>query len=327
MFIYIARLIVVILAPIFGYLKISPDSKGILIGTAIAVGVILIEIIIQKVPLDDIIAAAIGITMGLIAAWFFEISIVNLFRNDKLKEMFSSVSLLTKIIFSYIGMLFAIRKKGELDLLDKKVSVSSKYLFSSNLKVVDNSAIIDGRIADIGETGFLEGVLIIPRFILNELHTLADAQDFMKRARGRRGLDILKKLQENKRLNIKIYEKDYSNIPDVDGKLLKLADELKAQIITTDYNLNKIGSLQGVKILNVNELSNAVKPVVLPGETLDVFILKEGKEKAQGLAYLDDGTMVVVESGRKFIGQKKRVIVNSILQTDAGRMIFARLDR
>jgi len=185
--------------------------------------------------------------------------------------------------------------------------------------------IIDGRIADICETGFLEGTFVVPQFILQELQYIADSSDPLKRARGRRGLDILHKIQKMADLNVRIIEEDFPKIKDVDSKLVALAKILNAKIITNDFNLNKVAELQGVAVLNINELANAVKPVVLPGETMKVFILKEGKEVGQGVAYLDDGTMVVVENARRFIGKNVEVAVTSVLQTTAGRMIFTKL--
>jgi len=193
------------------------------------------------------------------------------------------------------------------------------------MKVVDSSALIDGRITDICETKFLEGTLVIPSFILRELQEISDSPDTSKRNRGRRGLDILKRLQETKQVTVKIFEKDYPKIEEVDAKIVKLAEELDARILTADFNLNKVAAVQGIAVLNINELSNAIKPPVLPGEAMKVFVLKEGKEPKQGVAYLDDGTMVVIEGGRRYIGRKVDVMVNSILQTAAGRMIFARL--
>ena len=219
--------------------------------------------------------------------------------------------------------MIAIRKKSELSLLDKNIPIGGKSPGGQSYKVLDTSAIIDGRIAEICETKFVEGTLIVPRFVLKELQGIADSFDTMKRNRGRRGLDILTKLQENKYIQVKIYERDFPELEDVDVKLVRLSTELKARILTTDFNLNKVAALQGVEVLNVNELSNAVKPLVLPGEVMNILVVKEGKEHNQGVAYLDDGTMVVVEDGRKLIGRKVEVAVTSILQTTAGRMIFA----
>jgi len=324
LFIWIVRLLVIIAGPIIGYFQIAQGAKGILIGTGAAVLVILIEILIEKVALDTMVAGGLGIILGLIAAKLIDYSVA-LMENPAVETFFRSYSLLIKIVLAYIGMLLAIRKKEELELLDRNITLSSKRRGGAVMKVVDTSALIDGRIADISETKFLEGTLVIPGFVLKELQEISDSTDSSKRNRGRRGLDVLKRLQEIKDVSVKVFEKDYPKIEEVDAKIVKLAEELDARIVTADFNLNKVAGVQGIAVLNVNELSNAIKPPVLPGEAMKVFILKEGKEPKQGVAYLDDGTMVVIEDGKKYIGRKVDVMVNSILQTAAGRMIFARL--
>jgi uncharacterized protein YacL len=192
-------------------------------------------------------------------------------------------------------------------------------------KILDTSVIIDGRVADLCETGFLEGTFLVPHFILNELQHIADSSDSLKRARGRRGLDILNKIQKMGELDVRIIEEDFPQVKEVDAKLVVLAKKVGGRIITNDLNLNKVAELQGVRVLNINELCNALRPVVLPGETIRVFVLKEGKEAGQGVAYLDDGTMIVVDNARRCIGRNVDVIVTSVLQTTAGRMIFTRL--
>ena len=193
-------------------------------------------------------------------------------------------------------------------------------------KILDTSVIIDGRIADIAETGFLDGIIVIPQFVLRELQLVADSSDSLKRNRGRRGLDILQRLQKNTSLNIQIIEDDFPSVREVDLKLIELAKVYEGKIITNDFNLNKVAQLQGVEVLNINELANSLKPIVLPGEIMKVFILKEGKEYNQGVAYLDDGTMVVVDNARKMIGKNVDVSVTSVLQTTAGKMIFGKWD-
>ncbi len=194
------------------------------------------------------------------------------------------------------------------------------------MKILDTSVIIDGRIADIAETGFLDGILVIPQFVLRELQLVADSADPLKRNRGRRGLDILQRIQKIAMLQVQIVEDDYPAVREVDLKLIELAKDYEAKIITNDFNLNKVAQLQGVDVLNINELANALKPIVLPGEAMRVFILKEGKEYNQGVAYLDDGTMVVVDNARKMIGKTIDVAVTSVLQTTAGKMIFGKFD-
>jgi uncharacterized protein YacL len=191
-------------------------------------------------------------------------------------------------------------------------------------KILDTSVIIDGRIFDICRTGFLEGTLVIPSFVLEELQHIADSSDVLKRNRGRRGLDILNKIQKELRMEVLIYEGDFDEVSEVDSKLVKLAKVLSGKVVTNDFNLNKVCELQGVKVLNINDLANAVKPVVLPGEEINVQVIKDGKEHGQGVAYLDDGTMIVIEGGREYIGERIDVLVTSVLQTSAGRMIFAK---
>jgi uncharacterized protein YacL len=196
---------------------------------------------------------------------------------------------------------------------------------ATNNKILDTSTIIDGRIADLCETGFLDGTFIIPHFILQELQHIADSSDSMKRARGRRGLDILHRIQKMSEIDVQLVENDFPHIREVDAKLVALGKEILGKIVTNDLNLNKVAELQGVRVLNINSLCNALKPVVLPGETMRVFVLKEGKEAGQGVAYLDDGTMIVVDDARRYIGRNVDVVVTSVLQTTAGRMIFTRL--
>ena len=194
----------------------------------------------------------------------------------------------------------------------------------ASLKVLDTSVIIDGRVADLCETGFLEGPFLVPHFILNELQHIADSSDSLKRARGRRGLDILNKIQKMPGIDVRIIDEDFPHVKEVDAKLVVLAKKVGGRIVTNDLNLNKVAELQGVRVLNINELCNALRPVVLPGETIRVFVLKEGKEAGQGVAYLDDGTMVVVDNAKKAIGRTIDVVVTSVLQTTAGKMIFGR---
>jgi uncharacterized protein YacL len=193
-------------------------------------------------------------------------------------------------------------------------------------KVVDTSVIIDGRIRDVVQSGFVEGPLVVPQFVIRELQQVADSSDPLKRARGRKGLDVLKVLQESDRIEVQLIDRDFPEIDDVDAKLLALAEDLGAKVLTNDYNLNKVAQLRGVVVLNVNDLANAVKPVVLPGESLSVQVIKEGKERNQGVGYLDDGTMIVVDNAREQLGERLDVLVTSVIQTNAGKMIFASLD-
>lgn len=281
---------------------------------------------LHKTPVQDIIFGAIGLIVGLIIA---NLLILALSRVPLLGGI--AAALIT-LIAVYLGMSVAAQKREEMSRLfawlpkglrdrDKQ----SKTEVTSQPKIFDTSVIIDGRIADILQTGFVEGPLIIPGFVLEELRHIADSSDVLKRNRGRRGLDILNKIQKEMAVPVQIYEKDPGRELEVDSKLVKLAKILNGKVITNDYNLNKVAELQGVPVLNINELANAIKPVVLPGEEMTIHIIKDGKEPGQGVAYLDDGTMIVVDGGRRHVGETVGVMVTSVLQTSAGRMIFARL--
>jgi uncharacterized protein YacL len=288
----------------------------------------------QKVPTNDIIIGLTGLIIGLIVSYLFISPFVRLLSGSSvLSAIGTVVALIVNIIFAILGVNIAIKKKEDLLNVftflkkfskDKKGRNETKSSFSQP-KVLDTSVIIDGRIFDILKTGFIEGPIVIPSFVLEELRHIADSSDSLKRTRGRRGLDILNQIQKELSIAIEISEKDFDNIQEVDSKLLKLAQVLGGKIITNDFNLNKVAEFQGVPVLNINELANAVKPVVIPGEEMHIQIIKDGKESGQGVAYLDDGTMIVVEGGRKCVGEVVDVLVTSVLQTAAGRMIFAKL--
>lgn len=223
----------------------------------------------------------------------------------------------------YIGITMGVKIGWEADSSGRKPSLTNDY---SNPKILDTSVIIDGRIADVAEAGFIEGVMIVPKFIIKELQYIADSPEPIKRVRGRRGLDVLKRMQQEiPNVVIKITSHDFSHIREADLKLVELAKRLKGVIITNDFNLNKVAGLHGVKVMNLNQLSNAIKPVVLPGETMSIRVVKEGKEENQGIGYLDDGTMVVVDDAKKYLGREIEVAVTSVLQTPTGRMIFTRV--
>ncbi|MBU0951348.1 MAG: TRAM domain-containing protein [Elusimicrobia bacterium] len=323
MILWIIRALVVLLGPVIGYFQISRDFKGALIGFVIFAVIIGIELLVGKVPLDTLVASGIGIILGFVVGYLIEYGLISL-GNERLIELMSKYSLIVKSSFVVLGFLIAIRKKEEVDLLDKNILKTGAKTSGEKVKILDTSAIIDGRIADVSETRFLEGPMIIPNFVLAELHKLADSSDSNKRVRARRGLEIMRKLQDEPNMSVKVYDKDYPEIKEVDTKLVILAKEIGGTILTTDFNLNKIASLQGVIVLNINDLANSLKPIYLPGETMNMFVVKEGKEHDQGIGYLDDGTMIVVEDGRKHIGKKVDVIVTSALQTSAGRMIFTK---
>jgi len=239
-------------------------------------------------------------------------------------EVTQTLSLLLYSICAYFGIVLGLWKGPEFRAGDEG-TLGLGMGQASSPKILDTSVIIDGRIADICETGFLEGPLIVPQFVLKELQHIAGSPDSIKRNRGRRGLDILQRIQKNADMTVCIVDHDFPQIREVDTKLVALGKVLKGKVLTNDFNLNKVAELQGVPVLNVNQLANAVKPVVLPGEVMSVHIMKEGKEYGQGVAYLDDGTMVVVDNAKRYVGKHIDVVVTSVLQTTAGRMIFTRL--
>ena len=303
----------------FGLAPVTDLPVGIVLGMAI----VLFEMRLRQVSLKRLIGAAIGSILGIIGAFLFSMVI----RNSIASGSTQSFLMLTIMMFmAYVGLIVGANKGDLLNLSALGGIFGGEKQAKKSQKILDTSVIIDGRIADIAETGFLDGVLIIPQFVLRELQLVADSADPLKRNRGRRGLDILQRIQKIATVQVQIVEDDYPAIREVDLKLIELAKEIEAKIITNDFNLNKVAQLQGVDVLNINELANSVKPVVLPGEAMRVFILKEGKEYNQGVAYLDDGTMVVVDNARKMIGKTIDVAVTSVLQTTAGKMIFGKFD-
>jgi uncharacterized protein YacL len=272
----------------------------------------------SQVPVETLAAAAVGLVIGLIISALLALPLSVL--PSPLGEVLPFVSAL---LFSYLGVLVMVtRQKEVFGALGVRLTRDKPERVAERV-ILDTSVIIDGRIADISQTGFIAGDILIPRFVLNELQHIADSPDTLRRNRGRRGLDILNKLQKDSLAPIRVLEKDYRDTREVDEKLVRLAKELECSIVTNDYNLNRVAELQGIKVLNINELANAVKTVVLPGESITVHIIQEGKELGQGVGYLDDGTMVVVEDGRRSIGETVEVNVTRTLQTVAGRMIFA----
>jgi len=294
-----------------------------LIGTGIgflaSLLVILVELSLKKLSIRNLSAAVFGLIFGFFMAWMLML-VAKLIPMSE--SIYSSLNIIFVLVFCYLGMVIAMRGKDEFNLIIPYVRFARQEQ-NDEIIILDTSVIIDGRIIDIAETKFINGKILIPRFVLRELQQVADSQDTLKRNRGRRGLDILNLLQKNPEFGVKINEEDFPDIKDVDAKIVKLAKVLNAKVLTNDFNLNKIAELQGVAVLNINDLANALKPVVLSGEEMKLKITKEGKEYNQGVAYLDDGTMVVVDGGRKLIGQIVDVVVTSVLQTSAGRMIFA----
>ncbi|MBN1688336.1 MAG: TRAM domain-containing protein [Candidatus Omnitrophica bacterium] len=291
------------------------------IGFFIGMLVILIDIFFKQFTVRNILSILIGAGLGLLVHRLFMMVIV--YADFPLASE-RQLGIATAIIFTYLGVITVLRGQDEFSLMLPFVTLDKKGA-KEELILLDTSVIIDGRIADICKTHFLPGKLILPRFVLKELQLISDSSDPLKRNRGRRGLDVLNKIKENPNLIVKINEMDFPEFSTVDAKLVKMAQVLDAKIFTNDFNLNKVAELQGVKVLNINELANALKPIVMPGEMMQVKILKEGKEHDQGVAYLDDGTMVVVDNGRRRIGQTMNVSITSVLQTQAGRMIFAKI--
>lgn len=287
-----------------------------------------IEEALIRLPAGDLFAGTLGLMGGLVISYLITIPL----RDINIKLVSQVLPLFSTILLGYLGFQVGFRRREEfVNILALNKREKRKAPEADNAspaqpkaKILDTSVIIDGRIADICQTNFLEGTIIIPQFVLSELQHIADSSDVLKRNRGRRGLDVLNRIQKELPVKVEIYEGDFEEIHEVDSKLIKLAKVIDGIVVTNDFNLNKVCDLQGVSVLNINDLANAVKPVVLPGEELVVHVIKDGKEHNQGIAYLDDGTMIVVEEGRDYIGKTIEVLITSVLQTSAGRMIFAK---
>ena len=294
-------------------------AAGLLIGSAI----IVFEWRLRAVSLKRLIGAAIGSVLGIFGAYLFALVIRNSIPASPTQ---SFLQIMVMVIMAYVGLAVGANKGDLLNLAALGGVFGGERTGKKSYKILDTSVIIDGRIADIAETGFLDGLIVIPQFVLRELQLVADSADSLKRNRGRRGLDILQRLQKTASVQIQIVEDDFPSVREVDLKLIELAKLYEGKILTNDFNLNKVAQLQGVAVLNINELANSLKPIVLPGEIMRVFILKEGKEYNQVVAYLDDGTMVVIDNARKMIGKTIDISVTSVLQTTAGKMIFGKWD-
>ena len=318
----VLRLAIFFIFVFSGYIlgiKYNYGIYGVLLGGLLGLFAIATEYLFKNIRIGAIIGGILGISFGLLFAHLLILPLKQILGEDMRTISFGLMA-----VFGYGGFLIGLSKGKEISVANIFRLFRGQSL-EENLKILDTSVIIDGRIADVCESGFLEGVFILPQFILQELQHVADSADTIKRARGRRGLDILHKVQKMSNITVRIVDEDFPKIKEVDSKLVALAKLLNAKVITNDFNLNKVAELQGVSVLNINELANALKPVVLPGELIKVFILKEGKEHNQGVAYLDDGTMVVIENARRLIGKNADVTVTSVLQTTAGRMIFSKL--
>jgi uncharacterized protein YacL len=300
----------------------NPRFNGI-VGGLLGAAIVLFEWRLRRISLKRLIGAAIGSILGIIGAYLFALVIHESFTPGPLR---SFLEMMVMLLMAYVGLVVGANKGDLLNLAALGGVFGGEKQLKKAYKILDTSVIIDGRIADIAETGFLDGTVVAPQFVLRELQLVADSADPLKRNRGRRGLDILQRLQKVASLQIQIVEDDFPTVREVDLKLIELAKLYEGKIITNDFNLNKVAQLQGVDVLNINELANSLKPIVLPGEIMRVFILKEGKEYNQGVAYLDDGTMVVVDNARKMIGKTIDISVTSVLQTTAGKMIFGKWD-
>ena len=320
----IAYIVGVVLGLLLGYI-ISPFVLR-LIWKAIE----RIEIGLNDFESQDLIVGTLGLLFGLIIANLIGLAFA------RLPIIGAYGPIVFSIIFGYAGMSIAIRKRNDIIGLVGTLRIGKQNKDNAGVvhkhgndvfsgKLLDTSSIIDGRIAEICSTGFLEGPLLVPRFVLEELQLIADSSDLLKRNKGRRGLDILKQMQEDNYVEVRIINDDFEDVQGVDSKLVRLGRKINAKVVTNDYNLNKVAALQGVVVLNINDLANALKPARIPGERMDVLVVKSGKEENQGIAYLDDGTMIVVENGQKYIGSTVPVMVTSVLQTSAGRMIFVKV--
>lgn len=301
---------------------IFESITGFIIGLLVALLVIKIEKDIRKVSLRTIAGGIVGMIIGLLIALLLGFGLNMVIKIRENQQIVLWIYLLLTGILGYLGLVLGSKKVEEFNL---RGAGSKTKMGSDGGRILDTSVIIDGRIADICDSGFMEGELIVPRFVLNELQFVADSSDSMKRSRGRRGLDVLNRMQKSPTISIEITEQDFPKIKGVDGKLVALAKKINAKLFTNDYNLNKVAELQGVRVLNVNELANAMKPVVLPGEQMTVKIIREGKEHGQGVGYLDDGTMIIVDNAQRLLNTNVEVVVTSVLQTTAGRMIFSEL--
>lgn len=323
MYTWLFRIAIVLACPAIVYFgKILPNASGVGIGLGVGALMVLIEYLVAELNLLSLFMGVLGAVTGIILAKLVDYLVLQI-GDHSLYQIWDRFALLRYFFFGVLGAVIIVRKSPELDDLDKDILKMGKKR-GAEIKLLDTNVIIDGRVAEVVETRFLSGTLVVPRFVLTELHRLADSEDPLRRARGRRGLDVLARLQENVSIPVKILDRDVPDVSENEGKVVKLAREMGAKIVTTDFNVNKVASLEGVACLNINDLSMALKTVVLPGEAMSVFVMKEGKEREQGVGYLDDGAMVVVEDGRRSIGKRVEATVTSIHQTSNGRMIFAK---
>ncbi len=315
LFIVVVTYVATLIPPIYGHMLVN-----VALGLGLALGTILVEARLRAAALTDLIGGLIGFVVALAIARAITGA---LFWANMANPLVQFMHSLIIVVLPYLGLVVGIRK-GEWLEPTRLASIFRDTRPQKRYRILDTSVIIDGRIVDIIESGFLDGALVVPQFVLKELQFVADSSDPLKRNRGRRGLDMLHRIRKMVGVEVIISDLDFPNVKEVDLKLIELARTMMGRIVTNDFNLNKVAQLRGVEVLNINELANAVKPVVLPGEQMTVFVLKEGKEYNQGVAYLDDGTMVVIDNARSRIGKNLDIVVTSVLQTTAGRMIFGR---
>jgi uncharacterized protein YacL len=323
MIVWIFRAVALLGTPVLTWLTVSKDLKGAAFGVLVGLVIIGIEYAFENVSLFSLIIGIVGAVVGIIMSKLLDYTVFQI-DNDGFSGLWLRYNIIVRYSLALLGMVVSVKKIPEMDDLDKNI-LSLGRRGGKNMKVLDLSAIVDGRVLDICDTHFITGGIITPRFVVQELHALAESSEPINRAKGRRGLDILARLQESREIPFRVIDRDIKEVPDNQMKLVTIAKELGASIVTTDFNINKLAALEDVTVLNINDLTIALKPVVLPGEDMAVFVMKEGKEKEQGVGYLDDGTMIVIEDGRDFVGKKVDAAVQSILQTSQGRIIFTRV--
>ncbi len=294
-------------------------------GFVLAIIIVLFEALARRASLKGLSSAVFGIILGLIIAWIVGATLDQFPLHEELSQTaINNIKIFITFIFVYLGLTLGIKGKDEFNLVIPYVKFKRQEMREGFI-VVDTSSIIDGRVLDIVKTGFVEAKFIVPRFVLNELHALADSTDHMKRQKGKRGIEILHSLKKESNIEVQISDKPVESAKSVDEKIVRLAQEIDAEVLTTDYNLNRIAQLQGVKVLNINDLANALKPTFIAGQRFSIKLIKEGKEHNQAIGYLEDGTMVVVENSRRLIGKNVLVEVTSVLQSSSGRIVFTKL--
>jgi uncharacterized protein YacL len=324
----ILRVLFVIIFTAMGY-SLGTSSPMIFASLGFIVGMLIVifEMLTRKVSLKSLSSAVFGIFLGLLASWLFNKALGSFPKPAYLQpEVINNFKILTTFMFIYLGLTLGVKGKNEFNLVIPYVKFKRQELKEEEI-VVDTSSIIDGRILDIVKTKFIEAKFLVPRFVLNELHALSDSTDHMKRQKGKRGIEILHSLKKEPNIEVEIYDQEVEGVKSVDEKIVKLGQDLDAKVLTTDYNLNRIAQLQGVGVLNINDLANALKPTFVAGQRLSLKLIKEGKEHNQAIGYLEDGTMVVVEGARRLIGKVVSIEVTSILQSSSGRIVFTKLTK